>query len=82
LRDVWTDRIESAYLPELIKEQAVRWNDDMKLQEIVIEDKGSGTTSIQTIRKSAPEWLVNMIREFTPHGSKDYRAKTAVNVDA
>jgi phage terminase large subunit-like protein len=77
LRDVWTDRIESAYLPEVIKEQAARWNDDMKLQEIVIEDKGSGTTSIQTIRKSAPEWLVSMIREFTPHGSKDYRAKTA-----
>jgi phage terminase large subunit-like protein len=38
--DVWTDRIESAYLPEVIKEQAARWNDGMKLQEIVIEDKG------------------------------------------
>lgn len=77
LRDVWTDRIESAYLPERIKEQAAKWNADYKLEEIVIEDKGSGTTSIQTIRKNAPEWLVNKIREFTPHGSKDYRAKTA-----
>jgi hypothetical protein len=77
LRDVWTDRIESAYLPEVIKEQASKWRYDGKLQEIVIEDKGSGTTSIQTIRKNANEWLVDMIREFTPFGSKDYRAKTA-----
>jgi len=77
LRDVWTDRIESAYLPEVIHEQASKWRYDGKLQEIVIEDKGSGTTSIQTIRKNANEWLVDMIREFTPFGSKDYRAKTA-----
>lgn len=77
LRDVWTDRIESAYLPEYIKEQAAKWDYDHKLSEIVIEDKGSGTTSIQTIRKNAPERLANKVAEFTPTGSKDYRAKTA-----
>lgn len=77
IRDIWTDRLESAYLPEKMKELAVKWNKDDKLQEIVIEDKGSGTTSIQTLRKSAPEWLAEKIREFTPHGTKEYRAKTA-----
>lgn len=77
LRDVWQDRIESAYLPEVMQEQAAKWRFDGKLQEVVIEDKGSGTTSIQTIRKNAPEWLAEMVREFTPFGSKDYRAKTA-----
>ena len=77
LRDVWQDRIESAYLPEVMQEQAAKWRFDNKLQEVVIEDKGSGTTSIQTIRKNAPEWLAEMVREFTPFGSKDYRAKTA-----
>ena len=77
LRDVWQDRIESAYLPEKMRELAAKWNFDKKLQEIIIEDKGSGTTSIQTIRKSAPQWLAEMVQEFTPHGSKDYRARTA-----
>lgn len=77
LRDVWTDRIESAYLPEYIKEQATKWNYDDKLSEVVIEDKGSGTTSIQTIRMNAPEWLAQKVAEFTPFGSKEYRAKTA-----
>ena len=77
LRDVWQDRIESAYLPEKMLEQAVKWNFDDKLADVVIEDKGSGTTSIQTIRKAAPQWLAEKVSEFTPYGSKDYRAKTA-----
>lgn len=77
LRDVWEDRIESAYLPEKMLELASRWNFDDKLADVVIEDKGSGTTSIQTIRKAAPQWLAEKVTEFTPTGSKDYRAKTA-----
>jgi phage terminase large subunit-like protein len=77
LRDVWQDRIESAYLPEMMQAQAAKWNYDHKLVDVVIEDKGSGTTSIQTIRKNAPTWLADKVQEFTPHGSKDYRARTA-----
>ena len=34
VRDVWTDRIESAYLPEVIKEQAARWNESEKRHDI------------------------------------------------
>jgi predicted phage terminase large subunit-like protein len=77
LRYVWMERIQSAFLPEKITELATRFNVDGKLHGCVIEDKGSGTTAIQTLRSTAPEWLANMIHEFTPHGTKQYRARQA-----
>lgn len=77
LRSVWMERIQSAFLPDKITELATAANHDQKLQAVVVEDKGSGTTAIQTLRASAPEWLANMIVEFSPHGTKEYRAKQA-----
>jgi len=75
VRAMWQERIESAFLPGRIEEHATRWNYDDKLRAVVIEDKGSGTTSIQTLRMSAPAWLAEMIVEFQPLGTKEYRAK-------
>lgn len=75
VRHMWQQRIDSALLPKRIEEDAKRWNFDEKLRAVVIEDKGSGTTSIQTLRMSAPSWLAEMIMEFQPHGTKEYRAR-------
>lgn len=77
VRWMWQERIDSALLPRRIEEYATRWNYDGKLRNVVIEDKGSGTTSIQTLRMSAPAWLAEMIAEFQPHGTKEYRARLA-----
>lgn len=77
VRWMWQERIDSALLPRRIEEYATRWNFDGKLRNVVIEDKGSGTTSIQTLRMSAPSWLAEMIAEFQPHGTKEYRARLA-----
>lgn len=77
LRHVWKEKIDSAFLPDKMTELAQDWNFDEKLTGVVVEDKGSGTTSIQTLRRTAPEWLADMIIEFTPHGTKEYRARQA-----
>ncbi|MBX3012350.1 MAG: hypothetical protein KF832_12620 [Caldilineaceae bacterium] len=77
LRWMWQARMDAALLPGQIETLAVRWNFDQKLRAIVIEDKGSGITSIQTLRMSAPAWLAEMITEFEPKGSKEYRARLA-----
>lgn len=77
VRSMWNERIQAALLPHRIESDARRWNFDEKLRAVVIEDKGSGTTSIQTLRMSAPSWLAEMITEFQPHGTKEYRARLA-----
>lgn len=77
VRAMWKERIDSAFLPSKIEELAKRWNFDGKLRAVVIEDKGSGITSIQTLRMSAPAWLAEMIVEFQPTGTKEYRARLA-----
>jgi len=77
LRHVWRDKIDSAFLPDKIEEMAYQWNHDEKLQGIVIEDKGSGTTAIQTMRRTSPAWMAGMVFEFTPYGKKSYRARVS-----
>jgi predicted phage terminase large subunit-like protein len=77
VREVWQEKITSNLLPARIETLASRWNKDDRLRGVIVEDKGAGTTAIQTLRASAPPWLAGMIREFTPHGSKEYRAKQA-----
>lgn len=77
VRNIYNERIQAAFLPDRIRELAQRWNADGKLRAVVIEDKGSGTTAIQTLRASAATWLAEMITEFTPNGTKEYRARQA-----
>ncbi len=77
LRHVWQERIPSNELPGKIETLAATWNRDGKLRGVVVEDKGSGTTAIQTLRATAPPWLEGLIQEFMPHGSKEYRARQA-----
>lgn len=77
VRHVFNERIQSAFLPEKMQEMAQRWNADGKLRGVVIEDKGSGTTAIQTLRATAPGWLAEMVQAFQPTGTKEYRARQA-----
>lgn len=77
IRHMWEERLQSALLPRKIEELATQFNYDGKLRGIVIEDKGSGTTSIQTLRMSAPTWLAEMIIEFMPTGTKETRGRLA-----
>ncbi len=77
VRHILNERIQSAFLPTRIREQAERFNADGKLQGVIVEDKTSGTTAIQTVRATAPAWLAEIIQEFIPTGTKEYRARQA-----
>lgn len=77
IRHMWNERIQSAMLPARMQADAEHWNKDGKLRGLIIEDKGSGTNAIQTLRMVAPAWLAEMIYEFMPTGTKTYRARLA-----
>lgn len=77
LRYQWQKRIISAKLPDLIEEQAAEWNTDGLLQGVVIEDKASGITAIQTLEMSAESKIANKIQAFQSSQSKEYRANLA-----
>ena len=77
VRKVSQERVLSAFLPDVVQLQAQYWNADERLRQVVIEDKASGTTLIQTLRKSAPPKLAEKIVEFQPTGTKEFRAKQA-----
>jgi phage terminase large subunit-like protein len=77
VRRVGRWKIESYQLPELIQKEAQRANVDGRLSGIVIEDKASGTTAIQTLRATAPEWIKEILIDFIPQGSKTFRARQA-----
>lgn len=70
-------RLQFPQLASEIQDAAKLWNSDGKLQGIVIEDKNSGTSAIQTLRQSAPSWLAALIIDFMPSGSKEFRARQA-----
>lgn len=73
----WKEHLAFPDLPGEIQRGAERWNFDGKLKGVIIEDKGSGTSAIQVLRASAPEWLRDKIFEFQPQGDKVARANEA-----
>lgn len=76
-RDAWHSHLQFPDLVEDIKATAVRQNHDGKLRGVVIEDKNSGTSAVQTLRAAADPWLAAIVIPFTPLGSKIYRARQA-----
>jgi predicted phage terminase large subunit-like protein len=77
IREVRQRRLISALLPKWTEDLATAWNFDGKLRQVVVEDKGSGTTTIQTLSLRAPQWLASILVSFMPNGTKEYRAKLA-----
>jgi predicted phage terminase large subunit-like protein len=77
VRSIRTQRLEFHELVDTMKRDAVLWNADGKLREILIEDKGSGTSAGQTVRAGTDPELAAMIAMFEPQGDKEYRARSA-----
>lgn len=76
-RQVWIERVEFPDLIDRLVETGSEWNRDGKLYEMVIEDKGSGTSALQTLRKAGPLWLRTKLASFLPTQSKEQRARQA-----
>lgn len=76
-RNAWWRRMQFPQLATTIEDEAQRWNFDEKLRGIVVEDKGSGTSALQSVRQSAPDWLAALLIAFNPQGSKEGRGRQA-----
>jgi len=77
VREVWHERLEFPQLAQRIEDEGLRWNQDGKLREIVIEDKGAGTSAYQTLLQSGPREIRGRLHAFMPVGSKTVRARQA-----
>jgi predicted phage terminase large subunit-like protein len=77
IRNSTVRRLQFPQLSSEIEAAGKVWNSDGKLNGIIIEDKGSGTTALQTLRQGAPDWLAELLIAFMPQGSKEYRARQA-----
>lgn len=77
VREVTKERLEFPALAAKIPAVAERYAHDDKLSAVLIEDKGSGTSALQTLRQSAPAWLAALLQEFTPTVDKLQRARQA-----
>lgn len=77
VREVWEERLEFPDLPDAILETATKWNLDGKLWRVIVEDKGSGSSALQTLWASAPEWLATILVPYLPKLDKLGRGKQA-----
>lgn len=76
IRNVYRDRHTFPSLPQAISHDAATYNDG-KLRNVLIEDKASGISAIQTLQSSAEPWLAGLLTPFEPKGSKEQRAEQA-----
>jgi predicted phage terminase large subunit-like protein len=78
LRWVGQERLQFPQLTRHIQDNATFWQTHHRiLRAVVIEDKTSGTSAIQTLRQTAPPDVAALIQPFMPVGSKEFRARQA-----
>lgn len=77
IRSVLRDRWQFPQLPPEIEAEARRHNRDNKLAAVLIEDKASGTSALQTLRAVSPAWLSTLLYPFVPTVDKTSRANQA-----
>lgn len=77
LRHVWRARLQFPDLPAKIESLAREYNRDGKLRGIIIEDKASGISALQTLRTTADAAIRPLLIAFQPQGDKSTRAQQA-----
>lgn len=71
--DVIADRVQYPQLVTMINQTAVKYNDKELLHGIIIENKASGISLIQTMTQSSPDKLVKLIKPYNPKIAKELR---------
>lgn len=66
------ERLAFPQLTGKITEVATRWKADT-LRGVIIEDKSTGISALQTLRQSADRWLASLLLAFTPKVDKPMR---------
>jgi predicted phage terminase large subunit-like protein len=77
VRDILREKITFPTLPGRIREFVQTWAKDDLLRGVLIEDKGSGTSAIQTLQQVEDAWLRHLIIPFMPTTPKEIRAEQA-----
>lgn len=77
IREVVRARWQFPELVAGVTSLAAKWNHDDLLRDVVIEDKASGISLLQTLRLQAPDWLSSRLVAITPTADKLTRAKQA-----
>jgi predicted phage terminase large subunit-like protein len=78
LRHASWQRLQFPQLASAITAEARRWMEDDKLRGILIEDKASGISVLQTLRQGAPPEIAALLKAFSPgQVSKAARARQA-----
>lgn len=77
LREMAWRRLETPQVTAWVETEARRWNRDGRLKGIIIEDRASGISTLQTLRQVAEGWLAGLLVGFSPQGSKQGRARQA-----
>jgi predicted phage terminase large subunit-like protein len=77
VRHLTRKKLKFPQLSGEIAGMANEWNADGNLRGILIEDRGSGTSAIQTLQQSEDEWIRHLILPFMPTTSKEQRAEQA-----
>ena len=77
VRFAYQERLEFPELPEQIARLAAQFNTDKKLRAVIVEDKQSGTSALQTLRAEAQPWLAEILVPFMPTTDKLTRAGQA-----
>jgi phage terminase large subunit-like protein len=76
-REVSWKKLQFPQLAAEIEAQAWRWMADGLLRGIIIEDKASGTSALQTLAQSSPPEIARLLVAYMPSGSKVARARQA-----
>lgn len=79
LRHAWWDRMQYPQLLRTIEDEARRWNYDEKLRNVVVEEKASGISVLQSLRQNTDPWIANIVKGYMPPGmlSKEERGRLA-----
>ncbi len=71
-------KLQFPQLAGAILDEAKRWNYDTKLRGIIVEDKASGISALQTLGQSAPSAIADLMIPFQPgQVSKEGRSRQA-----
>jgi len=77
VREATRAKLEFPDLLAEIERLVARWNQDGKLQGIIIEDKASGISALQTLKAMAAPALAKLLIPFEPPGDKPSRGRQA-----
>jgi len=75
IEEVYREKLEFPQLNSAIEHMAKKYA--YKLNGIIIENKSSGISVLQSLAQSAPEEIASLLVSFNPVGSKDERGKHA-----